>query len=42
MDRDSQARTRSNFINDLLFSSLATEEDMGLRKLLEKYKESKY
>lgn len=33
MGRDRQARTISNFINDLLFSSLATEEDMGLRKL---------
>jgi metal-responsive CopG/Arc/MetJ family transcriptional regulator len=36
MDRIRNERTRSNYINDLLFYSLATEEDLGTRKFSEK------
>jgi metal-responsive CopG/Arc/MetJ family transcriptional regulator len=36
LDRTRDERTRSNYINDLLFYSLATEENMGIRNISEK------
>ena len=36
LDRTRDERTRSNFINDLLFYSLATDVDYKVNRILEK------